>query len=277
MTNPSKQQLSISVSTESLSFQYLVPEAGVYLGSISGSRIFLRAPMRLTGVAEDYCVVPPKFYLRTKGPHVVVLFNADGEYTVEPPPSLRTVLPYESFADRVAPGFYLGSITGASITFQVPNGRRSTTPIHTTLPGGDYVKGVDVPILIQVADPVVDTSNQSTALPTSSPDLVNLMRIAEDLGKIYKSFTHFGPRALCQKMLASRLNQFMMVEEAKVNGLQYRVICDDSVNPPDYKGLTKAHVYIRFSSDTMYHPVILCPGVEFNGSQVPVESENDTL
>jgi hypothetical protein len=157
-TTPSEQKLTLSVSKESLTFQYLVPEAGAYLGTLSGSLIHFRAPLRLTGVAEDYCVVPPEFYLRTDGPHVVVLFTADGEYTVESPPSFRVVLPYESFAERVTPGFYLGSITGASITFKVPTGRRSTAPIHTTLPGGDYVKGVDIPLLIQVAAPLVDAS-----------------------------------------------------------------------------------------------------------------------
>lgn len=158
-TTPSEQKLTLSVSKESLTFQYLVPEAGAYLGTVDNQSISFKAPLRLTGVLEDYCVpTPPEFYPRTDGPHVVVLFAADGEYTVESPPSFRVVLPYESFAERVAPGFYLGSITGASITFQITSGRRSATPIHTTLPGGDYVKGVDIPILIQVAAPLVDAS-----------------------------------------------------------------------------------------------------------------------
>lgn len=153
-SNPTEQQLTLSVSKESLTFQYLVPEAGAYLGTSRGSLIHFRAPLRLTGVTEDYCV--PN---NPSGPQLrVVRFTKDGDYTVEDPPSFRALLPYESFAERVAPGFYIGSITGAAITFQITSGRRSATPIHTTLPGGDYVKGVDIPILIQVAAPLVDAS-----------------------------------------------------------------------------------------------------------------------
>lgn len=159
MNTPSEQKLTLSVSKESLTFLYLVPEAGAYLGTVDNQSIYFKAPLRLTGVLEDYCVpTPPEFFFSSRKPRVVVRFAPYGNYTVEDPPTFRVVLPYESFAERVAPGFYFGSTTGASITFLVPSGRRSTVAIHTTLPGGDYVKGVDIPTLIQVAAPLVDAS-----------------------------------------------------------------------------------------------------------------------
>lgn len=269
MTTPSEQKLSLYVSKESLTFQYLTPEAGAYLGAMIGPAISFKAPLRLTGIAEDYSVpAPPELFFGSKGPHFVVRFTKDGYYTVENPPTFNVAL-----SMGVPPGFYLGKATGTALQFDAPPlGRRDTWTHHTLIPGGEAVKGVDVPILVEVVAPALDARRQAPTLPTSSSELFDLMRIAEGLGKIYKEFTHVGPRTLCQKMLASKLSQFMMHEEAKSRGLEYRVTCDDSVNPPDYEGLTKARVEIKFGSSPAYYPVMLDPGVLLTEAPVPVST-----